>query len=99
MIFKEYKIPCIHNDYILSVYYFKCMNPVKNNFYVPDGNLDLMMVNQPLKILSGRKEVLNEEKNIFWGQIRFTGTIESSIPYEVFGIKFQPWLFPIFKKN
>ena len=99
MIFKETKIPESHNDYIVSVYYIECNTPLENKFYVPDGNLELMLVNQPISIFSGTKQILKDEKYIFWGQKRFTGTIESNSVFKVCGIKFQPWLYSLIKEQ
>ncbi|WP_108808813.1 helix-turn-helix domain-containing protein [Aquimarina spinulae] len=99
MIFKEYKIPSSNNDYIVSVYFIECNTSMEDKFYVPDGNLELMLVNEPVSILSGENKILTNEKHIFWGQKRFTGTIEANNHFKVFGIKFQPWLFAFIKEQ
>jgi len=99
VIFKENKIPDPNNEYIVSVYYIECNTPMENKFYVPDGNLELMLVSEPVSIFSGTKQILLNEKYIFWGQKRFTGTIESKSSFKVFGIKFQPWLFSLIKEQ
>lgn len=95
MIFKEHKIPHPNNFYIKSIYSFNCICPEKYKFFIPDGNLELMLSSRPISITSNARTVVNNEKDIFWGQIRFTGNIESLFPYKVYGIKFQPWILPL----
>lgn len=99
MIFKEYQIPITHNNYFQSVYFFECRNPDRNNFFIPDGNLELMFSDCSLSVLAGNRRIIHEERNLFWGQINFTGTIESPVPYKVFGIKFQPWVLHLLKRG
>jgi len=94
MIFKEYKV-LSNNFYIKSLYHYDCIYPEKYKFFIPDGNLELMLSNQPISITSNKKTIINNENDIFWGQIRFTGNMESPVPYQVFGIKFQPWVLPV----
>lgn len=99
MIFRETKIPDPHNDYIVSVYTIECANPTEHRFFVPDGNLELMIANQPISIFSNNIPFLCNCDQVFWGQKRFTGTIEATRALTVMGIKFQPWLSPIIKNR
>ena len=87
----ENKIASPDNIIIKSFYWLECDKIEQFQFFLPDGNPELMVSDFPISVLSTSKSTIKTGSCLFWGQYRFPGYINCSQPYKMFGIKFQPW--------
>jgi AraC-like DNA-binding protein len=88
----EHKIASPDNIIIKSFYWLECDKIEQFQFFLPDGNPELMVSDFPISVLSTSKSTIKTGSCLFWGQYRFPGYITCSQSYKMFGIKFQPWV-------
>ena len=87
----EHKIASPNNNIIKSFYWLECDEIEQFQFFLPDGNPELMVSDFPISVLTSSKSIIETGTCLFFGQYRLSGYITCSQPYNMFGIKFQPW--------